>query len=101
MKGAAHHDNRHDNVTLVVQTGDTEPWHISNGCLGDILNLNGNAIELPEYDVLDVTYMIAIGQVLIAAAVQQPDTANVYGSLADCDVAAADVDIGIARAVII
>ena len=40
VKGAAHDDDRHDNVALVIQTGDTEPWHIANRDFGNILDLD-------------------------------------------------------------
>ena len=52
---------------------------------------------LGEHDILDVADAIALGQVLIASAVEQSDAADVHGLLADRDLTAADIDIGVAE----
>ena len=83
----------------MVDAGDAEPRHIADRNLGNVLDLNRNAVELAEHDVLDVVDVIALRQILIAAAVEQSDAADVHGLLADRDLAAADIDVGIAQRV--
>ena len=72
-----------------------EPRRVPDIDRGDVLHLHGNAVELGENDVLDVAHVIALGQILGAAAVHQADAADVDGLLADVDRAAADIDVGI------
>ena len=42
--------------------------------------------------------LVPLGQILVAAAVDQANAADVDGLLADRDFAAADVDVGVADA---
>ena len=95
VKGAVHHQDRRHHVVFAVAPRFAEPWRISDVDLGDVLHLHGNAVELGEYDVLDVADAIALRQILRAAAVHQADAADVHGLLADIDRTAADVDVGI------
>ena len=97
VKGSAHDDDRQGNVVVVIPAGDAEPRHVADRDLGDILDLDRNAVDLREDDILDVVDVPALGQILVAAAIEQPDAADVHRLLADGDLAAADIDVGIAE----
>ena len=97
MKSAVHDNDRQGNVVIMIAAGNTEPRPKADRDLGDVLHLHRNAIHLGEHDVLDVVDLPALGQIQFAAAVEQPDTADVHGLLADSDLASAHIDIGVAE----
>src|SRR5208283_5577087 len=82
---------------IVISPSDTEPWHIADFHLRDVLDLHGNAVDLGQDHILYVRGPIPLGQILIAAAVDQANAADIDRLLANGDFAAADVDIGIAQ----
>ena len=65
--------------------------------LRDILHQHRNAVRLGQDDVLDVIDLVALGQIIVAAVVNQADAADVDGLLADADFASADVDVRVAQ----
>ncbi len=95
VQGAVHHQDRRHHVVFAVAPGFAEPRRVSDVDPGDVLDLDRNAVELGEDDVLDVADVVALRQILGAAAVHQADAADVDGLLADVDRAAADIDVGI------
>ena len=94
---AAHDDNRQGDVTVVILAGDAEPRHVADRNFGDVLDLNRHAVDLSEHDVLDVVDAPALRQIGVAAGVHQADAADVHRLLADGDLAAADIDVGVAE----
>ena len=65
--------------------------------MADIFICTGTPFDLAEHDVFDVVDLISLGQIIVAAVVDQPHAANVDGLLADADFAAAHVDVGVAQ----
>ena len=97
VQRAVHDDDRRDHVIIVVAAGLAEPRHIADRDLGDIFHEHRHAVRLGQQDVLDVLDLVALGQIGGAAAVHQPDAADIHGLLAEIDGAAADIDIGVAE----
>ena len=97
LLGAAHDDDARDRVVLVVVAPDAEPRHVADRDRGDVLHLQRHAVGLGQDDVLDVVDLVALGQIVVAAVVDQADAADVDGLLADADFAPADVDVGVAQ----
>ena len=81
----------------MITAGNAESRHVADVDTGDILDQDWEPIVLAQYDILDVVDVITLGQIVIAAAVDQADAADVYRLLADGDLATADVDIGVAE----
>src|SRR5262249_22740015 len=65
--------------------------------LGYSLHLHWDAFELRQHDILDVVDVPALREIAASAAVKQSDGADVHRLLADGDLAAADIDIGVAE----
>ena len=57
----------------------------------------GRPFDWVKHDVLDVLDLVTLGDVVGAAAVDQSDAADIDGLLTDRDLAAADIDVGIAE----
>ncbi len=95
--GPVHHDDRRGDVVIVVAPGDAEPRHVTDVDFGDVPDLDRDAVHLAEDDIVDVVDLVALGQIVGAAVVDQPDAADVDRLLADRNLAAADVDIGVAQ----
>jgi hypothetical protein len=95
--GAIHHDDRGGDVVVMIAPGDAEPRHVADLDVGDVLDLHRDAVFLGQHDVPDVVDLVTLGQVVIAAVVDQPDAADVDRLLADRDLAPADIDVGIAE----
>src|SRR5262249_4343045 len=85
--GSAHHDNSQWRVIRAIAASDTEPRHEAHRYLGDVLHLHRDAVDLSEYDVLDVVDLPTQGQIRLATAVEQSNAANIHGLLADRDLA--------------
>ena len=96
LHAAHHHDGRH-HVVLLVAAANPEPRHVAHLHLRDVLHQHGNAVRLGQDDVLDVIDLVALGQIICAAVVNQADAADVDGLLADADFAPADVDVRVAQ----
>ncbi len=96
MQRAVHHHDRGDHVILFVTAGLAEPRHVADADIGHVLDFHRHAVGLRQHDVLDVFDVVALGQVLIAAAVQEADAADIDGLLAEADGATADIDVGVA-----
>ena len=89
------HDGR-DHIVFVVAAGLAEPRHVADIDLGDVLDRHRHAVRLRQHDFLDVADPVTLGQIGIAAVVQQTDAADVDRLLAEIDGAAAHIDIGVA-----
>ena len=76
---------------------DSQARHITDGNVRDILDLDRKTARLGQDDVLDILDLVALGDVVGAAAVDQSDAADIDRLLADRDLAAADIDVGIAE----
>ena len=94
---AAHDHDGQGHVVFVVLAGDAEPRHVADRNLGDILDLYRHAVDLSQHDILDVADPPTLGQIGVAAAIHQADAADVDRLLADSDLAAADIDVGVAE----
>src|SRR6516165_8268276 len=79
----------------MIATGDAQPRHVADVHLGHVLHLHPDAVELGENHVLDVVDLKTLGQVRIAAAIEQPNPAYIHGLLAHRNFATADVDVGV------
>jgi hypothetical protein len=91
MFDAIHDRNGKRDVVVVVLTCDTEPWDIACFHRGDVFDIDGDAIDLGQDHVLDVGDSVALGQILIAAVIDETDTAYVDRLLAEGDLAAAHI----------
>jgi len=97
VQRAVHHHDGHHHVVIVILASDAEPRHVADRDLGDVLHLHRDAVKLGQHHVLDVLSPVALGQIFVAAAVQQADAANVDGLLANSDLAPAHIDVGIVQ----
>jgi len=93
----SHHDDRGGDVVIPVLAGDSESWHVTDRDFRHILDLDWKAARLGEDHILDVLDMVALGDVVGAAGIDQPDAADVDGLLANRNLAAADIDVGVAE----
>jgi hypothetical protein len=91
-----HHDGEH-HVVIMILARDSEPRHVADFDLGDVLYQHRDAVELGQNHVLDVLGPIALGQIVVAAAVHEAEAANIHRLLTDHDFAAADVDVRVAQ----
>ena len=80
-----HHHDRRDNVVLVVAAGFAEPRDIADIDLRDVLDLDRHAVRLRKHNILDVVDLVALGQIVGAAAVHKADAADVDRLLAEID----------------
>ena len=96
MQGAVHHHDRRHHVVFVVAAGLAKSGNVTDRDLGNVLDVNRDAVGLTQDDILDVFDVVTLRQVSGPAAVHQADAANVDGLLADVDGAAADIDVGVA-----
>src|ERR1700676_2627698 len=97
MLGPPHHHDRGGNVVVVVPAPDSQPRHITDGNIGYLLDLDRKTVRLAQDDILDVLNLVTLGDIVGAAAVDQADTADIDRLLADGDLAAADIDVGVAE----
>ena len=97
MISSAHDDDCQCDIVIMILAGDSKPRHIAHCDLGDVFHLHRNAVRLGEHDILDVVDVPALGEIAAAAAVEQTDAADIDRLLADGDLAAADIDIGVAE----
>src|SRR3984893_18743964 len=97
MLGPPHHHDRGRNVVVVIPAPDAKARHKTDGNTRDVLDLDRKTVELAEDDVLDVLKLVTLGDVVGATAVDQTDTADIDRLLADRDLAAPDIDVGIAE----
>src|SRR3984957_1042257 len=95
--GPAHHHDRGRNIVFMIPAPDPEARYKADGNSRDVLHLDGKTVRLTEDDVLDVLDLVTLGDVFGAAAVNQSDAADIDRLLSDRDLAAADVDIGVAE----
>ena len=95
--GASHDHDRGHHVVVVIAAGDAEARHVADVDPRDVLHQHRHAVVLAEDDVLDVVDVIALGEIVVAAVVDEPHAADVHGLLADRDLAAADVDVRVAE----
>ena len=91
-----HHDGA-DHVVLVVAAQNAQPWPVAHRYVSDVLHQNGNAVALGQDHIFDVVDFVALGQIVVAAIVDQADAANVDGLLAYADFPPADIDVGVAE----
>ncbi len=95
--GPSHDDDRGRDVVILVPAGNAEPRDIADRNLGDILDLDRKPARLGEDDIFDILDVIALGDVVGTAGIDQADAADVDGLLANRNLAPADIDIGIAE----
>src|SRR5208283_4566946 len=93
---AAHEQDRGGDVVIVIPSRDAQPGHIANIDLGDVTNRHRHAVGLRKDDVFYVYGARSPGKVVVPAIVDETDAANIDRLLPDLDLAAADVDIGVA-----
>ena len=74
-----------------------EPGHIAHLHFGHVFHQHGHAVGLAQDHVLDVIHLVALGQIIIAAVVNQTDAPDVDGLLANADFASADIDVRVAQ----
>ena len=67
----------------MIATGDAQPRHEADINFRYVLDLNRHAIGLGQDDVLDVIDLVALGEIVAAAVVDQADAADVDRLLAD------------------
>ena len=96
MQRAVHHHDRGDDIVLFVAAGFAEPRHVADPDIGHVPDFHRHAVGLRQDDIFDVFDVVALGQVLVAAAVEEADAADIDGLLAEIDRAAADIDVGVA-----
>jgi hypothetical protein len=77
VQSAIHDHDRRDHVVLLVAAGLPEPRHITDIDVGDVLDLDRHTIRLREDNALDVFDVVTLCQVLVAAAVQKTDPADI------------------------
>ena len=80
---SSHHDDGRRDVVLKIPAGNAEPRHVADGHLCDILDLDRKPVRLGQDDVLDVLDLVALGDVVGAAAIDQPDAADIDRLLPD------------------
>src|ERR1700678_1096540 len=97
MLGTPHHHDRGRDIVIMVPASDSEARHIADGNTGDVLHLDWKTVGLAEDNVLDVPNLVPLGDVVGAAAVDQSDPADIDRLLPDRDLAAADIDVGVAE----
>ena len=81
----------------MILAGDTQARNVADRNLGHVLDLYWCAVHLTEDDVLDVVNSPALRQIGVAAGIHQADAADVDRLLPDGDLAAPDIDVGIAQ----
>ena len=96
MQRPVHDDDGSDHIVLFVTAGFAEPRHVADKDVGHILDLDRHAVRLRKHNVLNVVDVIALNQVVVAAAVQKADAADIDRLLAKTDGTAANVDVGVA-----
>jgi hypothetical protein len=52
---------------------------------------------LHQNHIFDVINLVSLCQIIAAAIINQSDTSNIDGLLADADLASTDIDVGIAQ----
>src|ERR1700742_5095978 len=97
MLGASHHHDGGGDVVIMVPARDAEPRHVADRHIGDVLDLDREPVGLGQDDVLDGLHMVAVGGVGGPAAVDEANAADIDRLLADDDLAAADIDVGVAE----
>src|SRR3984885_23974 len=95
--GSSHHHDGGGDVIVVTPAADTKPRHKTDGDAGDVLDLDRQAVHLGQDDIFDVLDLVALGDVVGAAAIDEPDAADVDRLLPDRDLTPADIDVGIAE----
>src|ERR1019366_8647553 len=94
---AAHDDDRGGHIVVVVLPYDTQARHVADVAASHVLDQHRHAIGLRQYNILDVGDVVALGQIVSSAAVDEADAANVDRLLAYRHLAPANVDIGVAE----
>src|SRR6516225_6013670 len=97
MLGSPHYDDGCHNIVFAVSASNAEARHVTDRNICDILDLDGQAARLGQDDVFDVLHVVAVRHNLVAAAIDQPDAADVDRLLPDRDFAAADIDVGVSE----
>src|SRR4029077_5290686 len=95
--GPTHDHDRGGDVVVVIPARYSKPRHETHGNAGHVLDLDRQAIRLSEDDVLDVLNLVTLGNVFGAAVVDQADATDVDRLLPDRDLAATDIDVGVAE----
>ena len=95
--GPPHHHDRGGDIVVVIPARDSKPRHVTDGNPRDVLDLDRQPVRLGQDDVLDVLDLVALGDIVGAAAIDQSDAADIDRLLADRDLAAADIDVGVAE----
>ena len=91
-----HHD-RSDDIVLLVAAQDAKPWSVADRDLPDILHQYRDAVFLCQDHILDVFDLVAFGQIVAAAIINQTDTADIDRLLANADFASAHIDVRVAQ----
>src|SRR6516225_3811334 len=95
--GSSHHDDGCHNIVVAISAGNAEARHVTDRNVCDVLDLDGQAARLGQDDVFDVLHVVTIRHNLVAAAIDQPDAADIDRLLPDRDFAAADIDVGVSE----
>src|SRR3984885_8232833 len=93
--GSSHHHDGGGDVVIVISAPNAEPRPKTDGDAGDVLDLDRQAVHLGQDDVLDVLDLVALGDVVGAAAIDESDAADIDRLLPDRDLTTADIDVGV------
>jgi hypothetical protein len=96
MQRPIHHDDRGDDIILLVAAGFAKSWESADIDPGNMLYLNRRAVRLRQDNFLNVVKPIALRQIAFAAAVEKAYATNIHRLLADVDGPSPDVDVGVA-----
>ena len=95
--GTPHHHDGPDDIVLSVAAQNAQSRPVADRHLANILHQHRDAVDLGQHHVFDVADLVALGQIIVAAVVNQPDAADIDGLLANADFAPADVDVRVAQ----
>src|SRR6516225_4869846 len=68
---------------------------MSDGDFCDVLYENRHTVRLSEDDVFEILDLVAFGQIVGAAVINETHPPNVDGLLTDIDVPTPDIDVGV------
>src|SRR5580704_10224953 len=92
-----HHDDRPHDIALLVAAQNAVPWPVADRHLTDILHQHGDAVLLGQHHILDVVNLVTLGEIVTAAVINQTDTPDIDGLLANADFASAHVDVRVTQ----
>ncbi len=104
----AHEHDAFDDVVLVAPADDAEPGLVAHDGLGDLADVDGDAVMRGDHHAVDVLELLGLDQVgvfgvgrveRVDASAEQADGPDVVGLAAEAEEVAADVGVGTVDAV--